>query len=114
MNRQHRIAISIIGFAFPMYGYAYIFKDYFDLCTNIFILTILCQHIERILKDNDKEYAAVLGVMATSVLYAIVKDILGYGTTYHWFDYVMWIFVPATIIGILLISLANALRGRTK
>ena len=105
--------LLIIGFAFPMYGYAYIFKDYFDLCTQVFIMTLLALLLEEVY-SRDKQYASIIGIMMLSVLYAMIKQIIKKGTIYVWTDYVMWILIPFLIITILIYDLVKTFKNDTK
>lgn len=111
---NHKILL-IIGFAFPMYGYAYLFKEYFDLCNDVFIMSLLFIIMDFVVKyTKDLSYKLILSVMMLSVLYAIIKEILHLGTTYVWSDTVMWFLIPFALISILIIDLIKALKNESK
>ena len=81
MNTVRKIAF-VIGFAFPMYGYAILGKQWFDLCTQVFIMTILALLLEFVIKLKDKTYIAMIVSAMGTVLYAMAKQVLKVGTVY--------------------------------
>ena len=110
-NLKEKIAF-IIGFAFPMYGYAILGKQYFDLCTQVFIMTILFllfDLIRKYRKDSTYERLVIVGII--SVAYAIGKQILGIGTVYVFADKIMWVLIPIALIAIPLIELIKTFRN---
>lgn len=113
MKLSHKIAL-VIGFSFPMYGYAIIGKEWFDLCTQVFIMTILALYLYTVINEKDYPYASMIGVMMLSVFYAMCKQLLGIGTEYVWADYLMWFLIPSLIIGILIYDLFKALKNDSK
>lgn len=113
MRLPQKIA-SIIGFSFPMYGYAYIFKDNFDLCTHVFVFTILYLLAERELEHKEYSYVAILYVMMLSVAYAMFKQLFGIGTVYIFADKIMWVLIPCLIILILILDVFMFFKNANK
>lgn len=113
MNTVRKIAF-VIGFAFPMYGYAVLGKQWFDLCTQVFIMTILALLLEFVIKSKDSTYVAMIVSAMGTVLYAMAKQVLKVGTVYVWTDEVMWWLVPFVFVLILIIDLVKTLKNAAK
>lgn len=113
-NISHKIAF-IIGFAFPMYGYAIIGKEYFDLCTDVFIATLIFLLLDFIIMfTKDKAYIGLCLVALLSVMYAIIKEILGLGTENVFTDKIMWVLIPLLLVIIPIVEIINTFKNNDK
>lgn len=101
----------IIGFAFPMYGYSAYGKHYFDLCTDVFVATLLFLLLDMVVAyTKDKSFMSMILVGILAVLYAIIKEILGIGTEFVFTDKIMWVLIPLLLILIPIFGIVNTFR----
>jgi hypothetical protein len=104
----------IIAVSFAFFAYAEPSKVHFDLCIDVFISYLLFSKLETVIREKNSSFAHLIIIVICAFLYAIVKEILGLGTEYVFSDYVMWILIPSSIVGVLIIDIIKYLKNESK